>query len=614
MTKSPPSIYYRISPAKAEAHLFSVSCTIANPDPEGQLLSLPAWIPGSYMIRDFARNVVTLRAEAGGRPVSLRKIDKQTWQCARCDEALTIAYEVYAWDLSVRSAHLDTTHAYFNGTSVFLKVHGQESEPCKVEICKPAGERYHNWRVATAMKSAGAAPYAFGLYQAANYDELIDHPVEMGEFTLDTFEAGSIPHDIVISGQHRCDRGRLCRDLKKICETHIKMFGELPPVERYLFLVTAVGDAYGGLEHRASTSLLCSRDDLPLAGENKVSEGYRTFLGLCSHEYFHTWNIKRIKPAAFTPYDLSQECYTRQLWAFEGITSYYDDLGLVRSGVIDTLSYLELLGQTITRVWRGQGRFKQSVADSSFDAWSKFYKQDESAPNNIVSYYTKGSLIALALDLTLRRCSENRKTLDDLMRLLWQQYGKSGKGLAENEIEKLASELAGKDLSDFFDRYLYGTEDPPLAELLQDVGIEFHLRPASSVDDKGGKPATSEENKAVTTLGARVVADGCGAKLTHVFDNGPAQQAGLSAGDIVIALNGIKTGKNSLEKSINTYPPQTDIKLHVFRRDELHEFSVTLQQAPADTCYLKAAETASDKQTENRHLWLGQPEKNNDRI
>ena len=598
-------VQYQIYPLHPEAHLFHVSCLIQHPDPLGQRISLPAWIPGSYMIRDFAKNIVTLKAETNGQSLEVVKLDKSTWQCAPTDQPINLIYQVYAWDLSVRAAHLDQNHAYFNGTSVFLQVHGQENKACQVDIQPPKGDTYQNWRVATAMQSAGAKPYGFGLYQAADYDELIDHPVEMGSFSLASFEVAGIPHDIVITGQHRADLDRLCADLQKICSTHVNLFGELPPLERYVFLVMAVGEGYGGLEHRASTSLLCSRNDLPLVGEQQISETYRTFLGLCSHEYFHTWNVKRIKPAAFVPYDLSREIHTQQLWAFEGITSYYDDLALIRSGVIDPASYLELLGQTITRVWRGSGRLKQSVADSSFDSWTKFYKQDESAPNNIVSYYTKGSLLALALDLTIRQATGQQKSLDDLMRLLWQDYGKPGKGLGEGEIETLADKVAGTSLKSFFDNYLYGVEDLPLAELLGTVGVNFCLRAATNADDKGGKPAENTTDRPVVTLGARVIADpGGGACLSHVFDDSPAQAAGLSANDVVVALNDIKVNKDSLEKTINSYLPGSKVKMHAFRRDELQEFMVQLTTAPEDTCYLQISDAASEQQNTNRHNWL----------
>ncbi|HEY6720922.1 MAG TPA: peptidase M61, partial [Burkholderiales bacterium] len=261
------AIRYSIVPARPEAHLYHVSCTVADPDPAGQQFALPAWIPGSYMIREFARHVVSIRAESGRRPVTIEKLDKHTWRAQAVAGPLTVTCEVYAWDLSVRGAHLDTTHAFFNGACVFLRVIGKESTPCELEILRPKGARYRRWRVATAMRRNVARPYGFGTYLAGDYDELIDHPVEMGEFTLASFRAAGVPHDIVITGRHRADLARLRRDLKRLCEEHIRFFGEPAPMKRYVFLVTALGDGYGGLEHRASTALLCSRDDLPREGE-----------------------------------------------------------------------------------------------------------------------------------------------------------------------------------------------------------------------------------------------------------------------------------------------------------------------------------------------------------
>src|SRR6266849_3395449 len=343
-----PPIRYTILPARPEAHLYRVTCAVEEPDPSGQQFALPAWVPGSYMIQDFARHVVSIGAQSRNRAVALEKLDKHTWRAQAVTGPLTVTCEVYAWDLSVRGSHLDTGHGFFNGACVFLRVLGQEGAPCELEILRPVGARHRNWRVATAMPRKGAGPYGFGTYVMGDYDELIDHPVEMGEFSLASFRACGVPHDMIITGRHRADLARLRRDLKRLCEHHIRFFGGPAPMKRYVFLVSAVGEGYGGLEHRASTALLCSRDDLPREGETEVTERYRTFLGLVSHEYFHTWNVKRIKPAAFVPYDLDRENYTTLLWAFEGITSYYDDLALVSCGLLEKKDYLELLGRSMT--------------------------------------------------------------------------------------------------------------------------------------------------------------------------------------------------------------------------------------------------------------------------
>lgn len=601
-------MHYQIIPHDPFAHLFRVKCVIDNPNPDGQIVSLPSWIPGSYMLREFAKNIVSLRASSAGQEVAVEKQDKSTWQCAPCQATLEIEYDVYAWDLSVRSAHLDQTHAYFNGTSVFLQVHGKESESYTVEILPPPDSVAADWSVATSLSLDGAELWGFGQYKADDYDDLIDHPVEIGHFDVLSFEAGGVPHDLVLSGHYRADTARIVQDVKKICDTHVEMFGKLPPMARYLFLVWIVGDGYGGLEHRSSTSLLVSRADLPKPGEAEVSDSYRQFLGLCSHEYFHTWNVKRIKPEAFMPYRLNAESYTQQLWAFEGITSYYDDLGLVRSACVDAATYLKALAETTTRVLRGRGRFKQTVAESSFDAWTKFYRQDENAPNAIVSYYTKGSLIALALDLHIREQTNGEQSLDDLMRQLWREYGEPAIGVPEKRIEQMASVLAGVDLTNFFIRYLYGLEDPPLEDLLSSVGVEYFIRPAASVDDKGGTPTEKAlETLAVRPdLGLRHKVDNGALRVSHVFEEGAAIQSGIAAGDILIALDGVKLTSANITELLSRYAVGEQVNIHLFRGDLLLVVETVLQSPPADTVELRLMESPSPDQLARRQAWLGQ--------
>jgi len=606
MTSISP-VRFQIAPKHPGTHLFEIVCGIDAPDPAGQVFSLPAWIPGSYMIREFAKNIVQLWATSAGRPVAVHKLDKSTWQCAPCAGSLSLRYEVYARDLSVRSAHLDTTHGFFNGTSVFVKLHGQERVPHEVEILPPAGAAYGDWRLATSLPRAGAPPFGFGSYRAADYDELIDHPVEMGTFTLADFEACGIPHAVAISGRHRADTERLCRDLRLICEQQIRFFGEPPPMAHYVFLVTAVGSGYGGLEHRASCALLCSRDDLPQRHQQDLTEKYRGFLTLCSHEYFHLWNVKRIKPAAFVPYDLDQENYTGLLWAFEGITSYYQFVMLLRCGLITAADFLELLAQTVTRVWRGTGRFKQSLADSSFDAWTKFYKQDENAANAIVNYYTKGAVVALALDLLIRRETRNTRSLDDVMRALWKHYGETGGGVAEDGVERMVTESCGVDLHGFFDDVVRGLADPPLAELLPQFGVGIELRPAESSDDKGGKRAKQAADKLArrAVLGLRLADKGAEARVAQVLDGGAAQRCGLAAGDIIMAVDSLRATRSNLDTLLAGYAPGERVTVHAFRRDELMSFNVELQAALPDTCVLSLLDDMDDTVRARRVAWLG---------
>jgi predicted metalloprotease with PDZ domain len=342
-------------------------------------------------------------------------------------------------------------------------------------------------------------------------------------------------------------------------------------MSRYVFLTLAVGEGYGGLEHRASTALICARNDLPVLGQAELADGYRGFLGLCSHEYFHTWNVKRIKPAAFAPYALDQENYTTLLWLFEGFTSYYDDLILLRSGVIDTPAYLKLLEKTINGVHRSRGRLKQTVAESSFDAWTKYYRQDENAPNAIVSYYAKGSLVALLLDLVIRRDTRGKRSLDDVMRALWRRYGRhfysanGGIGVEDHELEALFDEITGLELKSVFDLAVRGTRDLPLADAFASMGI--------TLSDQ------RKSNK--LSLNVRVQQEGGLCKLASVHETGPAHHAGLSAGDTLVAIDGLRVTGSNLDGLLQRYRVGDTVEVHAFRRDELMTFDVTLESDTA---------------------------------
>jgi predicted metalloprotease with PDZ domain len=612
------SVRYRITPKDPRAHLFEVELVIDHPAPR-QRVWLPVWIPGSYLVREFARHFVTLHAHDDHGAVEAVKVDTHTWELATSASSTTVSVTavVYAWDLSVRAAHLDQTHAFFNGPSVFLAVQGREQEPCDVVIEAPEDDSCKGWRVATTLPAVDVRPTGvtggFGHYRAKDYDELCDHPVEMGTFDVVEWTSSGVPHQMAITGRVRFDRVRLAHDLEKVCNEHIRLFhgddGHVgtPPLDRYLFLTMAVGDGYGGLEHRSSTALLCKRDELPRPGLAEPTDGYRSFLGLCSHEYFHLWNVKRIKPEIFSPYNLHRENHTRLLWAFEGFTSYYDDLALVRSGVISVESFLELLGRTATRVWRAAGRRKQTLADASHDAWIKYYRQDENTPNSQVSYYTKGSLVGLALDMTIRAATDEAKSLDDVMRLLFARYGDNvdgkGRGVPEDGIERIASEVAGVDLTPFFDEYVRGTNDIPLGGLLEPYGIRAHLRPLDSDGDQGGKPGKKDPDKR-GALGASFGPGDDGAHLLHVHDGGAAQRAGLSAGDIVIAADGLKVGKSSLAKMVSERLPGDRLHLHVFRRDELFEVDVILTAPALEAVWFSVDEQTSAEVVARRAAWL----------
>ncbi|HMU88151.1 MAG TPA: PDZ domain-containing protein [Agitococcus sp.] len=566
--------YYTISTQQPSRHFFQVSLLIRQPEPTGQIVWLPNWILGSYMIRDFARHISSVKAKtANGLLLNVKKLAKNKWQVQAHDGDIILEYDVYAWDLSVRGAHLDQTHGYFNGTCLLLAAQGKENALHQLNLLTPQGL---SWRVATTLAAVNIDKNGFGLYQAANYLDLVDHPVEMADFTELSFTSGQTPHKMVITGKHRADTQRLADDLQKICQAAINFWGdEQPPFNQYLFQVMAVGNGYGGLEHRSSTSLLCSRDDLPLVTEpkQKISEKYKTFLGLCSHEYFHSWLVKRIQPDVLVSPDLNQENYTELLWVFEGFTSYYDDLLLARAGIISTQEYLDLLAQTITRHIKTLGRFKQTVTESSFDAWTKYYKPDENTPNSVVSYYVKGALVALCLDLKLRQLSQQKISLDMVMRELWLNYGKVGKGVNNNTVQEIAQRLIHQDLAEFFNQCLYSTEELPFVMLLSEQGIQLSYK-----YDNGKQQATA-------CLGVRgQMAEG-GYQLQNVWHGSAADVAGLSAGDVIVAVDGLKVS-TLFEKNIASYAIGDTVTMHFFRRDELMQLPVTLLASQAEQCQL----------------------------
>ena len=509
-------VHYRIEAADPHARLFTVTLTVAHPQ-EQQELSLPVWIPGSYLVREFSKNLQRLTAQQGRRAVPLAQLDKHRWQ-ADCssDRPLVLTYEVCAYDTSVRTAWLDASRGFFNGTSLCLRVHGHEDALHTLDIA--SNEATAHWSVATGLAPQAIDKKGFGVYGASGYDELVDCPVEMGTFWSGRFTAGGVPHRFVVAGAAPSfDGKRLLADTQNICETAIHFWHDKgkPPIKNYLFMLNAVHDGYGGLEHRNSTALICGRHDLPRTGEARASDGYTTLLGLISHEYFHTWNVKRLRPAEFFRYDYSQENYTQLLWFFEGFTSYYDDLLLRRAGLIDDATYLKLLGKATNQVLQTPGRSVQTVAQASFDAWVKYYRQDENTPNATVSYYTKGSLVALCLDLTLRR--EGKTTLDDVMRALWKRC--AGGPMTEADLRAELASLAGRSFDNELDQWVHSTAELPLAELLAAHGVAL-------------KP---EQPQLAQRLGLRVT-ENHSVQLKTVLRGGPAEKAGMAAGDEWLGL------------------------------------------------------------------------------
>lgn len=504
--------HYDIEAASLAGHEYTVRLTVPRPSAV-QRVSLPVWIPGSYLVREFSRHLHGLSARQGRHACNVRQLDKCTWDIA-CEpnRPLVLSYQVYAFDNSVRTAWLDSQRGFFNPTSLCLRVHGHEDSPHTLTVHKPADAPH--WELATALTPRRISPDGFGRYGAANYDELADSPVEMGTFWSGSFTAGGVPHRFVVAGAPASfDRDRLLRDAQKICETAIRFWhdAQTPPHKHYLFMLNAVDDGYGGLEHRASTALICTRRDLPRQGEARTSEGYTTLLGLISHEYFHTWNVKRLRPKEFARYDYMRENYTRLLWFFEGFTSYYDDLLLRRAGLIDDAAYLKLLTKTANQVQQAPGRHVQSVAEASFDAWIKYYRPDENTANSTISYYTKGALVALCFDLTLR--TEGHTTLDDVMRALWERC--QGGPMAESDFTAVLAKLGRRRFDREMAEWVHGTGELPLKELLQAHGVKL----------------LDEPSQLAQTLGLRVSENDGSVIVKVVLAGSAAASAGLAAGD-----------------------------------------------------------------------------------
>ncbi len=522
-TPSPRSspLHYEVAVADLHAHLFEVTLRIEQPR-SPQRVSLPVWIPGSYLVREFARHLQQLSAHQGGQPVTITQDSKHSWLIhGQAGQPLLLRWQVYAFDTSVRSAWLDTTRGFFNGTSLFLQVEHQTDRPHVLRLRAPP--KPCRWRVATGLSAQRVDTRGFGTYLAADYDELVDCPVEMGDFWTGEFKAAGVPHQLVVAGATASfDGQRLLTDTRAICETAIRFWHgkKKPPHRRYVFLLNAVDDGYGGLEHRNSTALLCNRRDLPRLGEVRAGEGYTTLLGLISHEYFHTWNVKRLRPVEFTRYDYSRENYTQLLWFFEGVTSYYDDLLLRRAGLLDNAAYLKLLNKTLNQVQQTPGRHVQSAAQASMDAWVKYYRPDENTANVTVSYYTKGALIALCLDLCLRteQPGNPQATLDEVMRRLWARC-KAGP-MTEADVAAVLTEVGGRSYAHELQDWVHGTHELPLQALLTQHGVSWHDDPAQWAQ----------------RLGLRITENNGTLLIKQVLHGGTAQRAGLAANDEWVGL------------------------------------------------------------------------------
>lgn len=576
---------YRLSMPEPHSHLLHVEATVEDPGTQVDLV-FPVWTPGSYLVREYARHLEGISAEDGeGRPLPLERLDKHRFRIHPGGTSRAVLrYRVYANELSVRTCHLDGTHGYVNGAAVFPYVPGREARTHLLEVAPPPG-----WSIATVL-----APWegSSGVFTARDYDELVDSPVEVGTHRTLRFDALGKPHEIAVWGRGNLDEPRLVEDARRVVETLGALLGGVLPYERYLFILHLTEKRRGGLEHASSTTLHVQRHAF------FPREAYEETLGLLAHEFFHVWNVKRLRPAVFVPFDYAREQYTRLLWWFEGATSYYEQVALARSGILEPKRWLENLGKALTRLERTPGARKMSLEEASFLAWVKHYRPDENTPNSAISYYLKGELVALALDLELRRAG---KTLDDLLRELYGRYEKAG--LPEDGVERVAAELLGSGAArTFFDRFVRGTA--PLELAFDVVGVRLRRRVAQALDDKGGTPPRPEDRPRAGFLGVDL-AEGPKLAVASVREGSPAHRAGLYAEDEIVAEDGFRVDRASLWDRLGERGPGGRLDLTVFRRDELVRVPVVLGTPPEDTVWLEPASEATPAQRGAFEAWCG---------
>jgi predicted metalloprotease with PDZ domain len=572
-----PTASYAVSMLRPTSHLLDVAIDVSGLAGASFELVMPAWTPGSYKIRDYAKNIQEFSA---GRHAWTR-VDKNRWRVLTggADRA-RVTYRVYAFELSARGAHLDADHGYFNGAAVFMYVDGAKERPVSVDLRLPA-----SWKIATGLTPTG--PRSFS---AADYDELVDCPVEAGRFELRTWRTRGVEHRLAVHGRVNRPLDRVTRDLAKIVETESRLFGGLPYRDFTFILHTAPG-LYGGLEHRNSTSLEFSSSGF------RTRESYENFLELAAHEYFHLWNVKRIRPSSLGPFDYEREVTTTLLWAMEGITSYYDGLFLVRAGLVSPARYFAKTSKRWAAYLEKPGRRFHSLSESSFEAWIKYYQPNEHAPNATISYYEKGEFAGMALDLEIRRRTRNRRSLDDVLRRLLKRVTAERAGFPEAEYRRTCEDVAGGSLAAFWRDIIDGTAELDLGRYLAAAGLGLRREPKK---EEGEKPLTRRP-----LIGAVVSGSGDHLTVSTVRSDSPAERAGLCARDEIIALDGTRIEADSWEKRVEALAPGRKIALTVLRAGMLRELAIVPGMRDATVPKIVPLPKATPLQKATYRAWLG---------
>lgn len=576
-------VHYQVAMPQPESHLFEITLQLQDWKLPVLDLRLPVWTPGSYLLREYAKHLQNFSVTADEQPLPWRKQSKNHWQVETSAIALQnssskiiVRYQMFANELSVRTNHLDATHGYFNGAALFFRIPQLERQPIQVTIVPPKPE----WRVTTPLPEVAAQPNTF---QAPDFDTLVDSPFEIGSHQLHHFEVLGKSHELAIWAKGNADAAKMIPDIQKIIEVEAQIFGGLP-YDRYVFLLHLSSQGYGGLEHKYACSLNYSRFGF------RDREKYERFVQLVAHEFFHLWNVKRIRPKALEVFDYDQENYTPSLWFCEGTTSYYDLVIPFRAGIYDARAFLKNLGKEITRLQTTPGRLVQPLSESSFDAWIKLYRPDANSGNSQISYYLKGEMVSLLLDLLIRQHHGNQRSLDDVMRQMWQQFGQAEIGFTPEQLQEILESIAGIDLNDFFARYIDDTEELPFHQYLEPFGLQL---------------VSDCEEAPVPHLGMKVQTENGREAIKFVEAGTPAGLVGIDAGDELLAIDGMRVTAQSLSDRLRDYQPGDTIEVTVFHQEELRTYSVTLAEPRPNRYQVIPIEHPSPTQKQNLEGWLG---------
>jgi predicted metalloprotease with PDZ domain len=594
---SPVEISFTVAMSRPHTHLFEIDINIkrASNGPQEEMLVMPVWTPGSYMVREFARNVQDFTAsDAAGQPLKWEKTNKNTWRVVTNGaRAWHATYRVYANELTVRTSELNSSHAFWNNANLLMYPEGHLKSPSTIRVLAP-----DVWKVATGLPPV---PGQRNTFRAEDFDVLYDAPFEASNFKTLVFNVKGIPHRIVIDGEGNYDPERMRRDVQKIVETQIELMGGEIPYRDYTFILHLRANAGGGLEHANSTALGYPRFGFRIQTGNRATSAapvttatperdYRGFLSLVSHEFFHLWNVKRIRPDVLGPFDYTQENYTKLLWVAEGVTDYYTDITLRRAGLITENEFLSATARAFQTLQNTPGRFEQSVEESSFDAWIKFYRPDENSVNSQISYYDKGAIVALLLDLEIRKRSNNAKSLDDVMRYLYAEFFKKNRNYAPADFQKASELMAGASLEDFFSKYVRGKEELNYNAALEAAGLRLETSPSAPGQVYFGADVVQEDDRLI---------------VRRVYAGSPAYDHGLNAGDQIVALDNMRVTRDFFNARLAEKKPGDLINLTIFRFDDLSSLPVKLGERREGTYRIVPLANPTEAQKRIYRSWLG---------